>query len=266
MASYTISYSSKVKGFPSFYSYNPQNMIGMNNRFYSFSEGSLYVHNSDNVTRNNFYGVQGESSISTVINDAPLENKTFKTINLESTSAWDVTINSEQQSTGYIEKEWFNKKEGSFFAHIRNTGGDATVSEDLPLRNMNGLGVTSSNGQFFSIGNLTFPVGMEMSGASVGDRLYVSLAPDYDVLTDYGLIQTISLSGSGQPVITVNVATGSGSHAPNNSSPYFMVAKNSMAESHGILGNYAEIVLTNDDTTATELFAVESEVMASKPS
>ena len=32
-ANYTLSYDSGVKGFPSFYSYNPDWMIGMNNYF-----------------------------------------------------------------------------------------------------------------------------------------------------------------------------------------------------------------------------------------
>ena len=265
MASYTVSYSSKVKGFPSFYSYIPQNMIGMNNRFYSFDNGALYLHNSDNVNHSNFYGVDNDTTISTVINQSPLENKVFKTINIEGTKAWDVTIQSEQQLTGYIDKEWFDKKEGSFFAHIRNTGGDAAVSEDLPIRSMTGLSQTINNGQFFSTGTLTFAAGFDVSSASVGDMMYFAPAP-YTEFTQLGLIATISFLTTGHPIITYYNTTGSGVHPANNSNPFIMVSKSSMAESHGIIGNYAEIVLTNSETTAQELYAIESEVMASKPS
>ena len=84
MAFQTISYSETSDGFPSFYSYNPEWMIGMNNYFYSFSGGDIWRHNSDNVDRCNFYGSQYFFNIISVFNMAPLEAKIFKTITLES--------------------------------------------------------------------------------------------------------------------------------------------------------------------------------------
>ena len=95
--------------------------------------------------------------------------------------------------------------------------------------------------------------------------MYFAPAP-YTDFTQLGLVATISFLSTGHPVINYDNATGSGVHPANNSTPYIMVSKSSMAESHGIIGNYAEIVLTNSETTSQELFAVESEVMASKPS
>jgi len=47
MPNYTLTYSEGSKGFPSFYSYNPEYMIGMNNFFYSFKNGQLYRHNTN---------------------------------------------------------------------------------------------------------------------------------------------------------------------------------------------------------------------------
>ena len=44
-----------------------------------------------------------------------------------------------------------------------------------------------------------------------------------------------------------------------------MLIKNSIAESHGILGHYAEFTLTNTNTVAVELFAVDSDIMKSFP-
>jgi hypothetical protein len=41
--------------------------------------------------------------------------------------------------------------------------------------------------------------------------------------------------------------------------------KNSVAESHGVLGHYAVFDLTYSENTKVELFAVESEVMKSFP-
>ena len=38
----TLSYSDGSKGWPSFYTYYPDYMIGMNSFFYSFKGGNLY--------------------------------------------------------------------------------------------------------------------------------------------------------------------------------------------------------------------------------
>jgi len=46
---------------------------------------------------------------------------------------------------------------------------------------------------------------------------------------------------------------------------FIMYIKNQQAESNGVLGHYCQFTITNTDTTATELFAVESEVMKSYP-
>ena len=43
---YTLSYSDKSEGWPSFYSFIPDFMIGMNSYFYTFSGGNLYRHNT----------------------------------------------------------------------------------------------------------------------------------------------------------------------------------------------------------------------------
>ena len=94
MANYTLTYSENSNGWPSFYSYVPEYMIGMNNYFYSFSVGNMYRHNT-NAVRNNYYGVQSYSSMSSVFNEHPLETKLFKTLNLESDQAWDATLTTD---------------------------------------------------------------------------------------------------------------------------------------------------------------------------
>ncbi len=113
MPNYTLSYSESAQGWPSFFSFYPDWMIGMNNYFYTFKGGNLYRHNT-NETRNNYYGQQYSSQITSVFNDSPLQNKLFKTINLESDSSWDATLITDIQTSGYIENEWFEKKEGSW--------------------------------------------------------------------------------------------------------------------------------------------------------
>ena len=64
----TLSYSDGSKGWPSFYTFFPDYMIGMNSYFYSFKGGNLFRHNTNSL-RNNYYGIQGSSSITSVLNN-----------------------------------------------------------------------------------------------------------------------------------------------------------------------------------------------------
>jgi hypothetical protein len=56
-----------------------------------------------------------------------------------------------------------------------------------------------------------------------------------------------------------------GATIPGIQNPYIMYIKNSVAESHGVLGHYCVFTLENTQTVKVELFAVESEVMKSYP-
>jgi hypothetical protein len=56
-----------------------------------------------------------------------------------------------------------------------------------------------------------------------------------------------------------------GGSIPLIQDPYTMYIKNSIAESHGLLGHYCVFTMTNDNTNKVELFALESEVMKSYP-
>ena len=110
MPNYTLTYSPSAEGWPSFYSYNPDWMIGMNNYFYTFKGGNLYRHNV-NATRNRFYGVNYPSTIQSVFNESPLINKLFKTINIEGDDTWDVDLYTDIQTDGFILANYFEKKE-----------------------------------------------------------------------------------------------------------------------------------------------------------
>ena len=76
---YTLTYSETVKGWPSFYSYMPEYIMGMNQYLYTFKGGNLYRHNT-NTIRNRYYGVDYPSTMTSVFNQEPTTVKVFKTI------------------------------------------------------------------------------------------------------------------------------------------------------------------------------------------
>jgi hypothetical protein len=257
----TLTYDNQSAGWPSFYSYFPDWMIGMNNYFYSFNKGNLYRHNTNEV-RNNFYGIQYTSQVQSVFNDNPLENKLFKTINIEGDSAWGITLQTDIQNSGFIEADWFSKKEESFYAFIRNSGTVPAQTSEYVLRSLNGIG---SSQTITAADTINFSTEIELDTMmSVGDMMYyinnLSNAP-----TLAGKIEEININlqlGLNQIVIDTTV---SGSIPMLGQELFFFYIKNSIAESHGVLGHYCIFNIINTSTEKINLFSVQSEIMKSYP-
>lgn len=266
LTNYTLTYSSSSAngqgGWPSFYSYYPEQIQGMNQYLYTFKDGNLFRHNVNN-TRNQFYDEAliniTPSSITTQLNPQPLQSKLFKTIELESDEAWTSELTSDIQSARTINDEWFEKKEGNWFAFVR--GLTATGATNFSMRSANGLGtVTTVDPAAPATTTLTFPTGFEIGSiASIGDFVYATSDPATIAPALAGQIVT-PLSATSN-VLTIDTT---GASAPSNGD-FVLYQKNQIAESHGLLGHYCTVKLTNDKTTATELFAVVSDVMQSYP-
>lgn len=263
----TLTYSDMVGGWVSFYSFYPDWMLGMNNYFYTFKGGDIYRHNV-NSERNTFYkpwfvkigtpnAAFTPTTLQSVFNTAPLENKLFKTINLQGDSTWGVTLETDLQYSGYIDSGWFEKKEAAYFAFIRNN-----FVGDFKLRSVNGLGksyeVVGFNVVKFviavSIGNII----------SVGDYLWFCLPPSYNNPQLCGSVTAITVDiPNGVNQLTIAPVLGSVPIPIQDA--YFLYTKNSVAESHGVLGHYCTFSLDNSFDTKIELFAVQSDVMKSFP-
>lgn len=267
MANYTLTYSDTVQGWPSFYSFYPEKMIGMNQYLYSFSGGDIYRHNT-NETRNNFYGQQFTSKITTVFNDQPLENKLFKTISLEADQAWEANMFTDIQANGYIDDDWFDKKEGAWFAFIRSNGpsGANTDQTQWELRSFSGIGRSASVAGTALAPEVNFAVAIDLGGKiSTGDNFYF-LEPPYTTPQFAGIVSSVTVdkkAGTNRVTVDASVA-GVVTPIPIQDA-YYMFIQNPIAESNGVLGHYMEIEIENASTTATEIIAIKSEVMKSYP-
>ena len=263
---WTVSYSQNSSGWPSFYSYIPEYMIGMNNYFYTFKGGNLFQHNTNSL-RNNYYGEQFHSQITSVFNQNPLENKIFKTLNLESNDAWEAYLETDIQTNGFMEDGWFEKKEGAWFAYLRQRGEVPALQGQYAMRSANGIGKTSSVEVSAGTTVLSFSTNPLVSIGnfiSVGDYVYHSL-PQYTEISYGGIVTQINvdLQNNINQLIVSTTSANTVTFPLND--PYIMFIKSSEAESHGLLGHYCIFTITNFNTQATELFAVESDVMKSYP-
>lgn len=238
----TLSYDEKVKGWTSFHSYEPEMMVNLNNEFFSFKDGQLYLHNQGS-SRNTFYGQSYNTEIEFVANDGPSEVKIFKTIEIEGDSKeWDVTVATDLES-GHVNKADFENKEGFKYSYIRRNAIDEVKTDLLSVQGVGNLISSSSNTYSFSNvpGNI-----------SIGDVLYSSSNGSY---TKVGTITNKT---------TTSVTVDSELSTPSQGQ-FMFVAKSTVAESYGLKGYYASIRLTNNGTLPVEVFAVNSEVSKSFP-
>jgi hypothetical protein len=65
--------------------------------------------------------------------------------------------------------------------------------------------------------------------------------------------------------LTINSTIGGAVYPVPSQTAYFLYIKNSVAESHGVLGHYCTFTLQNDNTNKVELFAAEADIMKSYP-
>jgi hypothetical protein len=258
LANYTLTYAESSKGWPSFYSFEPEYIKGMNQYLYTFKGGNMYRHNI-NETRNQFYEEPvldiTPTSVQTVMNQDALTSKVFKTIQLESSDSWKVLMSSDIQGARVIESSWFEKKEGDYFAYVR--GGLVDGTNNFSMRSANGIGAVTTVAGTPADTTLTFPTGFQLGSIiSIGDHVYSTLTP-----TLAG--EVIAPLDSTSNVLHINT-TIAGTTIPSNLD-YILYLKNQVAESHGMLGHYALVTLTNDLTTATEMMAIKVDIMKSYP-
>lgn len=245
--SYTLTYSEGAAGWTSFYSFEPEMMIGMNNYFYSFKGGKLYRHNTGSK-RNNFYGQQYTSRITGVINEEPSTVKTFKTISLESTAPWNCTVTSDLGS-GYIDSSWFSLKEGDYYGYIRRNEDDGV----LEMRSLQGIGSCSD-------------VDSTDSAAVVVSFTFKpdSIISNGDLMYKYTLGNPVligSVKGKGKYTITVDTSAGT---LPTVGD-FLIYIKNNVAESYGTTGYYMQYELENDSESFVEIFGIGSTLFKSNP-
>ena len=244
----TLAFSNDSQGWTSFFSYIPENMIGMNSYFYSFSNGNLYRHNT-NETRNKFYNVQYTSKITTVFNVDQGSVKNFNTISLNSEDSWNCNILTDL-STGFIDQSYFELKEGDYFAYIRSNAN----TQDLNLRSTQGIGVPVSI-------NSTVPAAVVVTfGYDLGSIITIG-ANAYK--NNAGVpLKLGKIINKGDKTITINTTGGGNIPLVTDFIFYF---QNSIAESYGVRGYYMQIELENDNTSRVEMFSIGSNIFKSYP-
>ena len=238
----TITYSTVSQGWNSFWSYEPDWMIELNNVFYTFKNGNIWRQNT-NTTRNNFYDTQYSSRVKTIFNNNPLENKMFKSISINSNKPWSTSIDTNLE-TSNTPSVYFVEKEGFWFSYIRRQDNTIAVKALSTQGVGNVLSVTSPN-------ILNFSFNLDLSSISIGDKLYKN---NLGSLMYLGEITNLSPNN-----ITIDITFG----GIPSVGDFIICVKNSQVESYGARGVYMNIELESDSTEELELFSISSTVFKS---
>lgn len=249
----TVAFSEVANGWTSRFSYSPEWMTHINGRFYSFNGGNLYRHQDALAAPTTYYaGPLIGSSITVASNNQPLEKKKFKAIGIDSTQRPTVSVVTNELGAIDLIPANFLLKEGMFFSDLKTS---VSSPPDLNSRSVMGLGfATTATGGASK--TWTFPAGVVSPMISTQDALYYTNSPSLNALSPAGAITSIT---------PTTIVTSSG--APFTGGSYFIViVKNQVAESQGILGDYAKITLAfGAGQLPFEMFAIEVDYMKSFP-
>jgi len=227
-------YSDKNNGWLGRLPFNPEDMCRINGKFLAFKNGEIYEHNQT-IGRNTFFGVEYPSTFTINFPQDPSSRKNYKTIEIEGTDAWDLTLNTDYDA-GYINALDFNKEEGVFKAHTRLS--NAVI--DTSLLSVQGIGNCTVAGLVLSF---SFPLSSDIS---IGD--------DVRNLSNQ-LVGTILNKTPNSLTLNAvaNVVSGD----------YVMCSKPQSANVNSLLGYHLQVSGTLTKNTKTELFAINSEVVKS---
>jgi hypothetical protein len=243
----SVAFKEGTTGWPTRMTFVPEAAISLNNGYYTMKNGELWVHNS--ATRSNFYGVQSNSTVTPIFNDAPSSIKNFKTLSYEGDAGWVADVLTDQQDG---EVEAWKKKENLYFNYIK---GKATTLSNIDT------GEFSVQG----LGNvLTHPAdkviiinGEINASLQIGDVIYSTAGVTSPaVLRVIGTVATISMPNQ------ITLASSIPSPAPATGN-FMLFAKDSEKNTSGVIGYHASVEMKTTSSDKKELFAVNSEVFIS---
>jgi hypothetical protein len=217
-------------------------------------DNATIFYSHDNEARNSFYGddpAEAPSIVQVVSNANPSMVKVFNSISLEGDSAnWDATpivtdLNSNGSSLG------FEEKEGSYYSFItRDTNG---------TKHITGIGRVASLGS--GADTITFENRVNRNPIPYGSNIrlisggaYDNIGPLEEDVTFVRFVDAYTIEVAG----TINLLLGGLVGGD------LVAISESTINGDPIRGHWAEITLTNNQTTAFELFCVNTHITHSK--
>ena len=237
----TLGFSELNKGWTSFYSFIPEDMVNIKSDFFTFKDGNIYKHNVEGDTRNRFYNNFYPSEVETLLNQDPSTVKNFRTVNLEGSSAFWRTEFTTDLDKGGATYEDFQERERFFKAHIRTDRDDSLNMDRLTIQGLGTVISRQDTSLYFRFID---------QAIDIGDFVYKIYGKSYTFLGEIKAVfdDYILLDGVNEEV---------------KPGQFCFATKDPVIESYGLKGYFSSIRLTSYESTKVELFAVSSEATQS---
>ena len=191
----TISFKESVDGWTARKSFIQESGITLNNLYYTFKSGLIWLHGA-NTVYNNFYDVQYDSSFNVLINEMPQVVKGFSTLNYTGTASRIFEYEGPNQKWYSIAEVNANqiiptasqiKKRGWYTSFVRTDLEAGEVKE-----------FQKKEGKYFNYIKGTL-IGCEPDGGGIGPCLDCGDDTPQDYLLTVTIDETCSSSGSPTP-------------------------------------------------------------------
>lgn len=245
---FTAAYDINGGAWNTLYSYRPEAIASVDDALYTFKSGVMYLH-SDAANRATYYGSAFGAVVEVISSQNNSMVKAYEALSIEGDSSWAATLSNTDQSTAILASD-FEERERYYYAYIprdssANTGTSTITSlsgsSEVFVIGYSAIGGVSISDIFFTtpVGAVPFPIGASLFKVS-GSTL-VSLA-----ITVTGIIHPFGISCSG-PVVGVSLFGDT-----------IVALGNGAIEGDQMRDYYLKIRLSNNETSETEMYAVNA--------
>ena len=254
LTGFNIAFDTQGQKWVTRYSYVPEGMERLKNRFFSFKDGSIYIH--DKGTNNTFYGSASPSLIKIISNFNPSLVKTFDAISIEGNDTWSATFsNTDQNST--LATGDYAEKERSYYADIPR---DTATSITTNTTNITALGTNATG----STNTITFPNRINRQPIPLGLSARVYKVDSGGNASDAASAAAYASSVT-STTLTLQDATGGAINADVASGDTIIIQTTPKFDGDQLRDHYLVVEMQNDNYSQdVELYAVNLKYKGSK--
>jgi hypothetical protein len=254
LTGFNIAFDTQGQKWVTRYSYVPEGMERLKNRFFSFKDGSIYIH--DKGTNNTFYGSASPSLIKIISNFNPSLVKTFDAISIEGNDTWSATFSNTDQNSSLATGD-YAEKERSYYADIPR---DTATSITANTTNITALGTNATG----STNTITFPNRINRQPVPLGLSARVYKVDSAGNASDAASAAAYASSVT-STTLTLQDATGGAINADIASGDTIIIQTTPKFDGDQLRDHYLVVEMQNDNYSEdVELYAVNLKYKGSK--
>jgi len=251
VAGFTVGYDKDNSVWNTLYSYRPERIVCLDDILYTFygknTEDAyiMYKHHSG-ASRTSYYGgTAAGATVEVIAAFNPSMVKTYESISLEGTDAWETTLTNTDQ-TATIAQDNYEERERNWYAYVPRDGSNPTGAT---IYTLNGSSEVFSIGAVESVSgtDIIFDSDISYIAFPIGCSLYKVSA-----LTLVSISNTVASVPNGDTISCFSTVTGV------NAGDEIVAIANAAIEGDQMRDYYMKINLTNDSTDEIELYAVNA--------